>query len=62
MSRTGQWVLEMQEDAQVMTFMEFVARHGYSAADVWHEVRFGDDSRDVEPDVEAYYAEMDDGA
>jgi len=57
MSRVGQWVFEMQEDACEMTLGQFVEKHGYSNAEVWHDVRFGDD-RDREPD----FAEMDDGA
>lgn len=38
MSKTGQWVFEMQEDASQMTLEEFIEKHGESQADVWHEV------------------------
>jgi hypothetical protein len=61
MSKTGQWVFEMQEDAQMMTFSQFIEKHGTYAAEIWHEVHFGDD-RDCEPVFEEDYVEMDDGA
>ncbi len=51
MSKTGQWVFEMQEDASQMTLEEFIEKHGQTAKDVWHEVW-----------AEADYMEMDDGA
>ena len=35
MSKTGQWVLEMQEDAWDLTREEFVAKHGEYNVDVW---------------------------
>ena len=37
MSKTGQWLLEMQEDAIDMTLNEFMAEHGTSqqVIDVW---------------------------
>lgn len=38
MSKVGQWVFEMQEDASQMTLEEFIDKHGESQADVWHEV------------------------
>ena len=52
MSKTGNWVLEMQEDAVRMSLGQFIKRHGFSQAEVWHDINFGDD-RDVEPDYEA---------
>ena len=55
MSKMGQWVFEMQEDAYDMSLQEFVAKHGASNATVWHEVQ---DYIDCERD----YMEMDDGA
>ena len=61
MSKTGQWVFEMQQDAADMTFSQFIEKHGTIAAEIWHEVHFGDD-RDLEPVFEEDYAEMDDGA
>ena len=61
MSKVGQWVFEMQEDAYELTLSQFIAKHGYSQAEVWHEVRFGDE-RDIEPYFEDEPLEMDDGA
>jgi hypothetical protein len=61
MSKTGQWVFEMQQDAYEMNFSQFIEKHGSIAAEIWHEVRFGND-RDVEPVFEEDYVEMDDGA
>ncbi len=37
MSKIGNWVLEMQEDAHYMTLAEFIKKHGESQADVWHQ-------------------------
>jgi phage-related protein len=55
MSKVGQWVFEMQEDAYDMTLEQFIRKHGESQACVWHEVQ---DSIENEPD----FMEMDDGA
>jgi hypothetical protein len=64
MSKTGQWVFEMQEDSCDMTLAEFVEKHGESQAVVWHEVQ-NEMNGDV-PDPEGYWGhhemEMDDGA
>ena len=57
MSKVGQWVFEMQEDAAWMTLGQFTDKHGFSCADVWYEYNFG-----TEPDVEPDFMEMDDGA
>lgn len=58
MSKTGQWVFAMQEDAIDMTLSQFIDKYGYSQAEVWHDVRLGDD-RDCEPnipdEVEGFY-------
>ena len=35
MSKTGQWVLQMQEEAQVMTFNQFLSKCGEQYADLW---------------------------
>ena len=59
MSKIGQWVFELQQDAMTMTFSQFIDTHGTMAAEIWHEVRFGNEP-DFEPDFEL--AEMDDGA
>lgn len=61
MSRTGNWVLEMQEAAGYLTLQEFIRRYGYATAEVWHEINFGD-TRDCEPMREQELMEMDDGA
>ena len=55
MSKMGQWVFEMQEDAYHMDFNQFIEKHGSSQASVWCEVQ---DADELEPD----YVEMDDGA
>lgn len=47
MSKTGQWVFEMQEDAFELTLSQFIEKHGFTNAEVWHDVRFGDD-RDLD--------------
>jgi hypothetical protein len=54
MSKMGQWVFEMQEDAYDMTLSEFIRKYGAANASVWHEV---DQSIENERD----YMEMDDG-
>ena len=61
MSKMGNWIIEMQQDAYHMTLQQFIDRHGFASAEVWHDVHFGD-GRDCEPDLETLYAEMDDGA
>ena len=64
MSKTGQWVFEMQEDAQWMSKAVFVNKHGITNAVIWEEVQRQMDEDSVEP--EAYWGhhemEMDDGA
>ena len=49
MSKVGQWVMEMQEDAYDMTEEEFVKAHGESNRSVWHDVH----SEQMEPDPTA---------
>lgn len=44
MSKVGQWILGMEEDAAVMTAEEFVKLHGDSCLDVWNRVNGPDDS------------------
>lgn len=51
MSKTGNWLLEMQEDAYDMNLAEFIERHGASQSLVWHDVQ-----------EESDCMEMDDGA
>ena len=63
MSKVGQWVFEMQEDAQWMSKSVFVNKHGISQVQVWDEVQ-SQMVGDMEPDQ--YWGhhemEMDDGA
>jgi hypothetical protein len=64
MSKVGQWVMEMQEDAQWCSRDVFIRKHGLSQVVVWEEVQRQMDEDSVEP--EAYWGhyemEMDDGA
>ncbi len=64
MSKTGQWVFEMQEDAYDMTLAEFIKKHGESQSTVWHEVQdeINGDSVDSESYWGSFDMEMDDGA
>lgn len=62
MSKTGQWVFEMQEDAAMMTFSQFIDKHGTMAAEIWHEIHFGRDSDYMEPVFEEEYEALDDGS
>ena len=38
MSKIGNWVIEMQEDAAEMTLSQFIRAHGRSQASIWREV------------------------
>lgn len=38
MSKMGQWVFEMQEDAYEMTEAEFVKKHGRNNRDIWEQM------------------------
>ena len=38
MSKTGAWVLQMQEEAAEMTKDEFIKKHGEHYLDLWEEV------------------------
>ncbi len=38
MSKTGAWVLNMQEDAANLTKDEFIKKHGEHNLDIWTEV------------------------
>ena len=37
MSKTGAWVLQMQEEAAEMTKDEFIKKHGEHNLDLWEE-------------------------
>ena len=39
MSKTGQWLLQMQEDAEIMTREEFISEHCLSQVHIWEEVQ-----------------------
>tara|TARA_R100000231_G_scaffold18932_3_gene19042 strand:- start:1092 stop:1322 length:231 start_codon:yes stop_codon:yes gene_type:complete len=39
MSKTGAWILGMQEDAANLTKEEFIKKHGEHNVDLWHEVQ-----------------------
>lgn len=53
MSKTGQWVFEMQEAAYDLTREEFIAQYGAGQANIWDEVN-GEDR--AEPEFERYGA------
>ena len=61
MSKIGNWVLEMQEDATWSSKEVFMRKHGVAHGDVWEEVQ-----RQIEDELEPenYWGhfEMDDGA
>ena len=61
MSKIGNWVIEMQEDAAWSSRHVFIRRHGLSNVAVWDEVH-----RQMEDEVETEdycgHFEMDDGA
>lgn len=64
MSKIGNWVVEMQEDAAWSSKEVFVRKHGVAQGDVWEEVQRQKD--EDEPSPEDYWGafemEMDDGA
>tara|TARA_R110002012_G_scaffold290_1_gene1127 strand:- start:268 stop:429 length:162 start_codon:yes stop_codon:yes gene_type:complete len=37
MSKTGDWLIQMQEEAQVMNFNDFLSKWGEQYADLWTE-------------------------
>ena len=39
MSKTGQWLLQMQEDAEIMTRQEFITEHCLSQVHIWEQVQ-----------------------
>ena len=43
MSKVGQWVLEMQEDAAWMSREQFMDAHGVAQIDIWERVQRGQD-------------------
>tara|TARA_B100000497_G_C7535269_1_gene324331 strand:- start:433 stop:630 length:198 start_codon:yes stop_codon:yes gene_type:complete len=65
MSKIGNWVMEMQEDAAWSSKEVFIRKHGVSNEIVWTEVR-RQMAEDSDVDVEDYWGtfdmEMDDGS
>lgn len=57
MSKIGNWVVEMQEDAEWMSKSVFVNKHGVTQTHMWEEVQQQMDSFEQD-----YFMEMDDGA
>ena len=39
MSKTGQWFLQMHEDAEIMTREEFISEHCESHVYIWEQVQ-----------------------
>lgn len=37
MSKTGQWVFEMQEDSEILTRDQFIEKHGVNQVSVWDD-------------------------
>ena len=48
MSKTGQWVLQMQEDANDMTREEFIKKHGEAQVDIWDSVNKINNEENIE--------------
>jgi hypothetical protein len=54
MSKVGQWILGMQEDATWMSREQFMDTHGVSQLDIWERVQRGEDENwepDYEPEI-----------
>ena len=54
MSKTGQWILGMQEDATWMSRDVFIRVHGINQVDIWEKIQSGEDENwepDHEPEV-----------
>jgi len=58
MSKVGQWILGMQEDATWMSRAVFINVYGIHQVDIWDKIQSGEDEN-WEPD---FALEMDDGA
>ena len=39
MSKTGDWLIELQEDAEHMTLKEFISEHGESNIQIWVDIQ-----------------------
>ncbi len=62
MSKIGNWVLEMQEDAAWSSKEVFMRKHGVTQGNVWEEVQRQMNEDAVEPEDYWGHFEMDDGA
>lgn len=56
MSKVGQWVMEMEEDATWMSRAVFIRAHGISQADIWDKVNSGEDEYEPEIPEEVFEA------
>ena len=56
MSKTGSWVLGMQEDAVSINRDEFIKRYGPAQVDIWDRVNADEYDYEPEPDFEYYGA------
>tara|TARA_B100000963_G_C22310406_1_gene529783 strand:- start:84 stop:266 length:183 start_codon:yes stop_codon:yes gene_type:complete len=57
MSKTGQWVLSMQEDAWDMTREEFIQKHGPSNVDIWDDEKAKAEGEPTAEDINQMYME-----
>lgn len=55
MSKTGSWILGMQEDAYDMSREEFIKVHGMNQVDIWDKIHKEEFEPDYEPDIEGFY-------
>ena len=58
MSKTGQWVLGMQEDATWMTKEEFIKEHGINQVDIWEQIQNGDDGYNEDGVIDNDYGQQ----
>ena len=49
MSKTGSWILGMQEDATWMTKEQFIKEHGIYQLDIWEKIQSGEEDYEPEP-------------
>lgn len=66
MSKVGQWVMEMQEDATCMTREEFIKTWGAGQVDIWEDIykemmEFYGNDEPSEEEINQMYAEYKDG-
>lgn len=53
MSKVGQWVFEMQEDATWMTKEKFIQKYGASQASFWEKLQLEEDEDFLDSDPES---------